>query len=89
MPQASCCFLHVLVSEIHLRKYSRKGLKIHGVQFLPGTKTDTEGDLEGGQGAARGALGAGPPLAAPGGPLGAPGHPSGSPSVSVFVPGKN
>ena len=45
-----CCFS---ISEKFFRKYSRKGLKIHGDHFLPGTKTKTEGDLEGGQGAAR------------------------------------
>ena len=38
-----------LFSEILLRKYSRNGLKIHGDQFLPGMKTDTEGDPEGGR----------------------------------------
>ena len=32
-------------------------------------KTETKGDLEGGQGAARWALGMGQPLAMPGGPL--------------------
>ena len=42
-----CCFS---ISEILLRKYSRNGLKIHGDQFLPGTKTKTEGDPEGARG---------------------------------------
>jgi len=53
-----CCFS---ISEKFWRKYSRKGLKIHGDQFLPGTKTDTEGDPEGGQGASSRPPGAGPP----------------------------
>ena len=53
-----CCFC---ISEKFLKKYSRNGLKIHGDQFLPGTKTKTEEDPEGCSGAPRGVPGAAPP----------------------------
>ena len=40
-----CCFC---ISEKFLKKYSRKGLKIYGDQYLPGTEKMPEGDPEGG-----------------------------------------
>ena len=49
-PRLVAVFCMLFVSEILLRKYSRNGLKIHGDQSLPGTKTETEGDPEGGRG---------------------------------------
>ena len=72
-PRPVVVFCIFLVSEILLRKYSRNGLKIHGDQFLPRTKTKTEVDPEGCPGVPRGVPGASPPLARPGGPLEAPG----------------
>ena len=38
------------ISEKFLKKYSRKGLKIHRDQFLPGMKTLPEGESERGPG---------------------------------------
>ena len=40
---------------------ARNGLKIHGDQFLPGTKTETEAYPEGAQDATRGTPGTAPP----------------------------
>ena len=60
-PRPVAVFCMFLVSEILLRKYYRNGLKIHGDQFLPGMKTETEGDPEGCPGVPRGVPGAAPP----------------------------
>ena len=46
-PRPVAVFCMFLDSGILLMKYSRNGLKIYGDQFLPGTKTKSEGDPEG------------------------------------------
>ena len=50
-PVSVSIFCYFCISEKFLRKYSRKGLKIHGDQFLPGTEKMSEGDPKRSQGA--------------------------------------
>ena len=50
-PMPVSVFCYFCISEKFLKKYSQKGLKIHGDQYLPGTKKMPEGDPEEGQGA--------------------------------------
>ena len=87
MPQCQFLFSAVFcISEKLLRKYSLNWTKINGGPYFTDTSTESKGETEKRQEAARPGLGAAPPPAAPRGGVGPSGGLQRRPFAYLFLP---